>query len=199
MFSVPCDTVLVEVKNFVYNHYREIIILDFNHFYDMGPELHRELIGQIHAILGDILVPKSKTPHVTPGELWATKQRVIVTYDNEISGSYPDIWAGNAIASPWPNTTKTDELQQKLTKWIQERDNDVFLVTQGVCTPDTDMVAKTLVPGSHGNISSLANAVTPQICQWIRSHWSALPLNIVIVDCFHVSEFIDACVQMNAR
>jgi hypothetical protein len=61
---------LNSVAKFVTKYPREVVIVDFNHFYGMTQQLHLELIKMIHETFGDALASRKRTPTSPLREFW---------------------------------------------------------------------------------------------------------------------------------
>lgn len=73
---------LQQVLRFVKKHPREIIILDFNHFYGMNVELHMKLIAIIHSILDDCLTNRRLGPTSALRDFWKAKAGSLLVPSN---------------------------------------------------------------------------------------------------------------------
>lgn len=165
MYSVNIDSVINDVSRFIKEHPKEIIILDFNHLYNMK-SAHETLFNKLNTSLTDILgksklIPRSQTVNQTLNELWKGNQQVIVIYDDkETVNKHPELWSQDSIFSPWPNKQNTDDLKSSLQKILDgnlfnlkksnfecsKSDNcekiskNKFFVLQGVLTADTQVI-----------------------------------------------------------
>lgn len=74
---------LHEINNFLNKHSKEIVLLDFNHFYDFNEQCgHDQLIHLIHEIFGTKLCTTARTINqCTLNHLWSNKQQVILLYE----------------------------------------------------------------------------------------------------------------------
>lgn len=74
---------LEEINEFLHENPQEIVLLDFNHFYDFNEKCgHQELIDLIHVVFGEKLCTTAKTIHeCTLNYLWQRKQQVILLYE----------------------------------------------------------------------------------------------------------------------
>jgi GGDEF domain-containing protein len=74
---------LEEINEFLNKHSKEIILLDFNHFYDFNDQCgHDQLIHLIHEIFGKKLCTTARTiSQCTLNYLWNNKQQVILLYE----------------------------------------------------------------------------------------------------------------------
>jgi GGDEF domain-containing protein len=74
---------LEEINEFLNKHTKEIILLDFNHFYDFNNQYgHDQLIHLIHEIFGKKLCTRARTINeCTFNYLWNNKEQVILLYE----------------------------------------------------------------------------------------------------------------------
>lgn len=182
-YSVPVTQVLSDVSTFLQQNPNEIVILDFNHLYDMGDSDHAKMMGYLESYLGPFLLPNTFTPQSTLNSIWAQSGRVIVMYDDKTQvqqSSY--LWSQDRISSPWPNTTDSAELFEKLDSTLATAPPDKLFVLQGVLTPDGSTVAAGMV-GSPSSLQQMAQTVTPQVISWLRQQVGR-GVNIVIADWF---------------
>ncbi|RWS07930.1 PI-PLC X domain-containing protein 3-like protein [Dinothrombium tinctorium] len=133
-----------EIDNFLTTYSKEIVILDFQHFYSVSDEQHKRLIGKITEIFGSKVCPfmEFKSPDRTSlKNLWSNKYQVLVYYRNEEMCKYnPKLWPSLLLPNPWANTMDVNYLVKFLTKNVESRDEHAFYVTQGVLTPDNKCV-----------------------------------------------------------
>ena len=74
-----------EIKRYLDQHPKEIVLLDFNHFYDFNDQCgHDQLIHLIHEVFGSKLCTTARIIHdCTLNYLWNQKQQVILLYDHQ--------------------------------------------------------------------------------------------------------------------
>lgn len=74
---------LEEINEFLKQHPSEIVLLDFNHFYDFNDERdHDQLIHLIHEVFGTKLCTTARTiEECTLNYLWSHQQQVILLYE----------------------------------------------------------------------------------------------------------------------
>lgn len=187
MWSVPVSDVLNQVSDFVNQNPKEIVLLDFNHFYDMTPAIHAALAASIISMFGSKLAPNSVTTDVTVNELWENGQQVIVFYDDTetVNATQGKLWPESAISSPWPQTDDLNTLQTYLANELPNN-SETFFVLQGVLTPtwstEKDGLAAAVFSSNPASLHELATKVTPVVTSWIANGWWTQGLNIVIVD-----------------
>ena len=67
---------LDSVSSFLSEHQREVVLLDFNHFFNMEEEHHAMLISLLSSHFGDLLLPVSKVQEVTLSDMWNQGKQV---------------------------------------------------------------------------------------------------------------------------
>jgi GGDEF domain-containing protein len=75
---------LEEINEFLNQHSKEIVLLDFNHFYDFNEHCgHDQLIHLIHEVFGKKLCTTVRIIHeCTLNYLWNNHQQVILLYEH---------------------------------------------------------------------------------------------------------------------
>ncbi|KAJ7847258.1 PLC-like phosphodiesterase [Mycena olivaceomarginata] len=179
---------------------KEVILLDFNHFYDMNPADHAKLASMLQTTFGNKLAPASLGADVTLNQLWSTSYRIIIFYDHAATvDSNPFLWSQSTISSPWPNVQDVGALHSALADKLPN-EGSTFFVLQGILTPDGAMIAAGLVPFSSApsSLTGVAQAVTPAVVGWL-SQWGNQGINIVICDWFNCTNaYVNMLLQMNA-
>ena len=74
---------LEEINAFLHQHPKEVVLLDFNHFYDFDERTgHEQLIALIHRVFGKRLCTTARTINeCTLNYLWNHQQQVILLYE----------------------------------------------------------------------------------------------------------------------
>ncbi|CAD6940747.1 unnamed protein product, partial [Tilletia controversa] len=114
LFSVSIDDVLAQVDTFLSESGKEneVVLLDFNHFFNYDAAAHADLASRIKTQLNNKLAPASLTANVTLDQLWKSSGRVVTFYSDNTSVTQNDfLWSPKIISSPWPDMrTATDVL-----------------------------------------------------------------------------------------
>ena len=195
---------LREVRNFLDLNPHEIIILDFNHFYNMSPSAHSMLLADLHTILGDKLVPPPfsisnyKMWGATLQALWQSPYRVIVLYhEDENIGPYPNIWPGTYIEAPWANTYSINTLLETLeSDYINKRrsSNDTLYCWQGVVTPSAKHIASSPLSG----LKHRSSQATREFTKWVKDKIPGpQEINICVADFVEKHDFIPTVIRLN--
>lgn len=91
-----------DIKNFIKNRRKEIIVLDFNHFYPRDSFNHEELLDELWgAFKEDIVYPPSECEYYKIKDIWDTNRQIIVFYDpgdcSAYKNKFPWIWPASSF------------------------------------------------------------------------------------------------------
>uniref|UniRef100_A0A0X3Q3X1 PI-PLC X domain-containing protein 3 n=2 Tax=Schistocephalus solidus TaxID=70667 RepID=A0A0X3Q3X1_SCHSO len=178
-FAREVTSELFNVRTFLRENPKEVVILDFNHIYQCDDASALRLQTSVKQVFPGMLAPHTGSiPSLN--ELWSTGHQVICIF--HCGPCIPEVWPAGCIQSPWPNTTDVDKLFQFLDANGPVDDN-TFHVSQNILTPDAAFVFANLSKG----LDSLAGPAGVRTMQWLRQRKAAplgqsRRLNIVIVD-----------------
>ncbi|GAX29164.1 hypothetical protein FisN_7Hh235 [Fistulifera solaris] len=204
VYCVNIDTVLDEVAKFLGNHPKEIVLLDFNHLYEMTPEHHKLLAARITQKLGPKMASQKEglSPDSPVREYWEKNAQAVVIYHDEAThnASNGKLWFKNCIDSKWPEANDTETLRSKLENTVEARPKNKFFVLQGILTPDTDLIKKEIFEG-RGDLSirNIAKRATPKVSNWVEDDWDGKTQNIVMVDFFNDCSMVTPVINMNKK
>lgn len=197
---------LDDIARFANDHKREIIIVDFQHLVNFEFDDHVELTEYCikHPVLGPRLAGNHLGADGTFLDFWKADKNVVMFYNEGFRHFSHLYWKRCSIENPWHNTPKKHTLQQKLLDGITQRHEHKFHVSQLILTPDVYRV----VGGFFSDVSSLFNLTIPAVSGLIRdSHVlealeqrarsAGTHLNIVIVDFYEHSCFVERCLNIN--
>jgi hypothetical protein len=192
-----------EINVFLEKHPKEIVLLDFNHFYTINDADHKTVVETVLGIFGDKVCPRqSDSPvKVSLSDMWKSNWQVIIFYHiDEIVEKYKELWFASFIPSPWADTMDVKSLLQFLTKNYQQK-HDRFEVCQGVITPQT----KTIVAHLGGSVrKNCADKLNPLFTAWLKEkvRWSSSTgepggINICIMDFVETFDYIHQVLALN--
>ena len=200
LFGWTIDQVLDEVNRFVANYPKEIVILDFNHFYKMDQAAHKTLADTLDASFSKILrAPGAQGPNVTLQEMWKKKENVIVIYnETDVVDAHPHFWSPHFIHSPWPNTDDTNQLLEILKEQSEASSvsENTFQVTQAVLTPTIKTISRHVTCTLKDVLASECNR---QVTEWLKTlrGTTSHKFNIIIADFVELSGFIPTVISLN--
>ena len=76
LYAQEVPTFLKNVRDFLVLHPKEVVLLDFNHFYEMTLEQHDQLLDTIGSIFEDKLWPRGTIENTTLANMWADEKQV---------------------------------------------------------------------------------------------------------------------------
>ncbi|XP_026178078.1 PI-PLC X domain-containing protein 3 isoform X1 [Mastacembelus armatus] len=192
----PVREGLEQISSFLSAHAREVVFLDFNHFYGVQNLHHEKLVAMLKEVFGEKLCPVVFAQEVTLQYLWEKEYQVLVFYHHPMALEVPFLWPGQMMPSPWANTTDPEKLVQFLQASITDRRRKgTFFVSQVVLTPKASTVMKGVASGLRETITERA---LPGMMQWIRSQRPGESgINIITADFVELGEFISAVITLN--
>ncbi|XP_061613989.1 PI-PLC X domain-containing protein 2 [Phyllopteryx taeniolatus] len=187
---------LIEINSFLREHRKEVIFLDFNHYYVMGSEHHEYLIKMLQEVFSSKLCKNCEVETVTLDYLWERKYQVIVFYHHPSAQGVPVMWPGNKIPAPWANTTEPGKLIQFLETTLKQRAKQgSFHVSQAILTPRVNTVARGLVWGLR---NYLVERNLPAIMSWVEVQRPGSDgVNIITSDFVELSDFANIVIRLN--
>ncbi|PWA15800.1 hypothetical protein CCH79_00008912 [Gambusia affinis] len=196
LFSATVREGLEQISSFLSAHAKEVVFLDFNHFYGVQNLHHEKLVAMLKEVFGEKLCPVVFAQEVTLKYLWEKEYQVLVFYHHPMALEVPFLWPGQMMPAPWANTTDPEKLVQFLQASVTDRRRKgTFFVSQVVLTPKASTVMKGVASGLRETITERA---LPGMMQWIRSQRPGENgINIITADFVELGEFISAVISLN--
>lgn len=195
-YGPPVTPCLKEMNSFLIEHPKEVILLDFNHFYQMTPVLHRHLLSVLTNVFGAKLCPPARMQDLTLNKMWENNRQVVAIYHDSIIDKYAQFWSFSSIKSFWANTTDPDEMVSFLDNaYHHPRNQDIFHCFQGVLTPRK----KTIMSNLRGSLKNiLVVKAAPVYVNWLRDKQAGSSgINICIMDFIEMEGYIPTVVGLN--
>jgi len=198
LYGYPIKKLLIEINNFLNSHPKEVVILDFNHFYSLTPQLHQRLVQNILKVFADkIYSPSTKGINSSLDDIWSVKKQVIIVYSNEqMVKQVKLLWPSKFIDSPWFNTSSISTLINDLDNRFHTLKDQSFNIFQAILTPQTT----TVITKPAGSLkSSLALKGNEVISTWIDKVFNQKQhgVNIVILDFCETSDNVAKLLELN--
>lgn len=154
LFSAKVKEGLEEINAFLIEHPKEVVFLDFNHFYGMQKCHHEKLVQMLKDTYGNKMCPAIFAHEVSLQYLWEKEHQVLVFYHSPVAVEVAFLWPGQMMPAPWANTTDTEKLIQFLQASITERrKKGSFFISQVVLTPKASTVVKGVASGLRETIT----------------------------------------------
>ena len=201
LFGHEMDTILAQILYFLEEHPKEIIFLDFNHFYGMSDDNHEELIDCINAYVGHKMCPTQSTSDLTLETMWKNNWQVLTFYHYpNKQKEHLELWPGSAMTSPWPNEVGVSDLIKALENEYENKrpeQTNGFYVFQGVLTPDTSYVIKHLTDTIK---KCLCDKIAAPFVSWV-SEKTAGPkgIGVCILDYVEEANYINSVIGLNQK
>jgi hypothetical protein len=171
---------------------------------------HEKLLNLVYEALGDKAAAHDNKfgQSSKVKEFWDKGYQAIVFYQRHelVKDVYGGkVWPMWRIQSPWPESSGTDDLYNKLEGNIKRRNadhTDKLFVLQGILTPDVELIKNGLMDGDGLSIKGYARRASPRVVDWCEDDWmksNDRPLNIVIVDFYDGCSMIPALLNYNRR
>lgn len=188
---------LVEVNVFLTKNPGEVVVLDFQHFYEFSVEDHHSLIAALESIYGSKLSQRVRDIRSLSLETMKENgEQVVVIYRCNIARDSPLVWPSGVWPTPWPDKLKVSDLVDYLNAELHGRNGSVGLVTQCLLTVDTAYVIK----HPFSNLKKLASLTNRKILPWIECQQPGPSgINTVICDFIHSFDFVKTIVQLNLQ
>jgi hypothetical protein len=167
LYCEPIDKPFQEIMEFLNEHPKELIILDFQHFYAFQDSDHHRLKDIVINMFGERIFGKNHNKNrlsdLTLQRAEEEGRQVIVIY-RETKEVVDRFWYANHFPTPWPDTTRVSDLRDFLDRRLKKRKPDIGFVSQMVITPD----ARFIVPKFY---SSLKKQCAERVCRRLYQSW----------------------------
>ncbi|XP_034557455.1 PI-PLC X domain-containing protein 1 [Notolabrus celidotus] len=192
--SLTVETVLMEIREWLDAHPREVVILSFSHFLGLNQELHMLLLTTIRKIFTSKLCPKTEV--LTLRNLWALGYTVIVSYEHNMASSHSDLWPH--IPYWWANKCRAESLIEEFEHRKQHGRPGSFFVTGINLTEDL----KYICTHPTESLKDLVMSTYPTLLGWVKEQTPGSrvgSLNIIAGDFITESHFVPTVVALNGK
>lgn len=191
LYGYTIDTFFAEAKAFLDEHPREVLLLHFQHFYNMYDDDHQRLLHKLNSSFGALMCQfTEKLENLTLTSLWRKGSQVICFYNYDRLAKYhPFLWPASYIPNPWPDSDNVSNLVAFWDNLVSKgRDTSKFFVLQGIGTPQQVTVM------SHF-CSSLRTLIAPKVNaaldSWVvgKSPGGEHGVNVVMCDFIDMNDY----------
>jgi hypothetical protein len=224
--SVPVDAVLADVARFMAENPREVVLLNFQHFYGMTDDSYEALLGKLQDTLGQWMAPRTESADVTGLTLeWFWQNgRVVVFFDQDhvvINSGHPNvsfvsfelrfpalygvnrqIWSASTyLCDNWYDEhdvkTQAGKLAEVLCYGLATTRK--FFVLQCVVTPSNAMYGNEALRIYPDSLKQLGMGVSPYMLSCVQNDWASYALNVVLLDWIQPSLVTQLAYMLNQR
>jgi hypothetical protein len=199
LFGHTVDEILEEIKTFLTENPKEVVLLDFNHLYGMEIEEHVRLASLINQCFGSMLhSPRKDRSIASLQELWVAGEQVIVFYDNvPMIEMFPSFFPSVFINSQWLNTDENEKvIKQVSVQGLASKAPGQYHVTQAIATPQATTIFKNLRGSLKGSVTGKLNK---DILSLLRSSLGdkTYSFNILLFDHVEFDDLISIIIGYN--
>lgn len=195
---------LKDFRKFLDEHQKEVVILDFNHIYQMSKQDHVSLCTEIENIFTGIMLNTRKCQEngimpskMTLSKLWELSGRVLVLYGNSrVCTKNEHIWPRHEIDILWPYTPQKDLVVKNLLDAYRGLYvKDVLIVWHGILTPHSDEYFVQRLE-QFKDLHEFVSPTTKVIVEWLKSK-PDISLNILCADFVEEHDFVETVIGAN--
>ncbi|XP_063439558.1 PI-PLC X domain-containing protein 3-like [Mytilus trossulus] len=197
---------LKDIRKFLDENKKEVVLLDFNHLYNMDKHDHISLCTEMESTFSGMMLNRKKCldsdmllSKMTLSNLWELNGRVVVMYGNVRKCPNNEyIWSRNEIDILWPYTPNKELVVNNLMdqyKGLSKK--DVLVVWHGILTPHSDDNFSDRME-RFKNLHEFVTPTTEVIVNWIKSH-SSVPFNICCADFVEEHDFVKTVINANIK
>lgn len=188
---------LHEINAYLNSHPREVVILDFQHFYKFTIHDHGSLSNLIEQTFGNKICRRGVLMRdISLEHMWRHKCQVIAIYRNSFVNYNDLFWPSGSWITGWPNKINTTELLHYLDRGIATRREDVGFVSQGILTPNI----KYIITHIGSSLKKLAIKNNSKLTQWLsRQSNGRNGVNVIICDFVETFTFCEKVVSLNYK
>lgn len=197
LFGGNIEEFLNEINLFLCEHPEEIVILDFQHFYEFQAHNHEKMIHMILNIFGSKICRRQRRIREnTIDKLREYGNQILIIYRHHTTRDNDIFWPSGIWPTPWPNKVKVNELIDYLNKGLSARKDGMGFVSQGILTPTPKHIALHV----FGSLRKLAMQTNKKVVSWLESkHNGANGINVVICDFVERYQFCEKVIKLNYK
>ncbi|XP_076363721.1 PI-PLC X domain-containing protein 3-like [Tachypleus tridentatus] len=181
LYGIPVSFILADIKEFMDSHPKEIILIDFEHFFEMTNEHHEKLMKQVTEAFGSKVCPYPEDlEQATLAWMWQQEYQVITFYRHEVAKDHPFLWV-DCIEGASPDALHISDLIFFLSQnYLRERNDRTFYVSKGHLTPTVAFILRHPRSCLKDMLVSTTHAA---LYQWLKEKTAGkYGLNIVTCD-----------------
>ncbi|CAG2187633.1 unnamed protein product [Mytilus edulis] len=193
---------LKDIRKFLDENKKEVVLLDFNHLYNMGKHDHISLCTEMESTFNGMMLNRKKCldndmllSKMTLSKLWELNGRVVVMYVRKCPNN-EYIWSRNEIDILWPYTPNNELVVKNLLdqyKGLYKK--DIMVVWHGILTPHSDDNFSDRME-RFKDLHEFVTPTTEVIVDWIKS-LSDVPFNICCADFVEEHDFVKTVINAN--
>ena len=197
LFGPRVSTILNDIKVFLDNHPKEVVITHFHEFCEFTNSLHTRFADMITSIFeGMLYFPKYRMIS-SLAAIWDAGKQVIVLYSNKkVTQKHKDFWSHDYINGPLRDDVTKEELFASLDHRLNNIKSNSFNIFQGAMVPPTKAMFGNLQGSLEKDVAKVANET---VIQWLGRTYKGLKsgTNILTLDFVENGECVQLILRMN--
>lgn len=204
VYGHTISDLLNEMRAFLLSNPREVVIIDFNHFYSFTKDLHHRFIGNVLSTFEDMIYPNHTDDVITTSAMtsslssfWALNKQVVIRYTHDkVAVNYKELYPKCSIFSPWFNRDSSADLIKDLNSRFSTLRPDALNIFQAILTPRTKTVVLHPRSSLYENLVITCNL---EVKKWLRRvHTNRVHgANIVICDFICMDQCCKEIIRLN--
>ena len=200
VYGDKISKMLEEMKNFLEANPKEVLIVDFNHFYSLTDSLHERFIRDIVLKnFKDIAYCHGSSYEIDMSlkDFWDKGKQVIIRYcDAKSTNDNKELWPTEIIDSPWFNTDSVATLLPNLDSRLDTLKHGKINVFQAIFTPQNTTIIFHFTSSLEKELAVPGNT---HIKGWLEKVLSQRKkgVNVVICDFSLLSQMIPSILNLN--
>ncbi|XP_066930650.1 PI-PLC X domain-containing protein 2-like [Clytia hemisphaerica] len=182
-YGYPISNLLEEMQHFLKSHPKEVLIVDFNHFYSFSDAIHDEFSALVLKYFKSLLYPcdKATSLEVSLNDMWESEKQIIARYTSSyVCDKECQFWSEKFIDTPWFNTDDIDKLITCLDGRFDTLTKGVLNIYQAILTPQTSTIIFHVTSSLEKHLAVPGNA---RVKTWLESVYNQKKMGVNIVIC----------------
>ena len=172
---------MVEIRDYLKRYTSEVVVLDFQHMYDLDTEQADRVLAHLVQIFAGMLQRWTRLRGLSPQGMVARGKHVILMWPTGFRGQ-PDVWT-RAVDNRYVNTHRPSTLITRLDAYALHSPQSVLHVTQLILSVDDHLGDGSLRTLTEGHESELRQYVmlakrffNVVICDFVDAEFSQIVL-----------------------
>ena len=199
VYGDKISKMLEEMKAFLEENPKEVLIVDFLQFYTFTESLHERFVNDV--VLKNFkdkayIQGSSSKINMSLNDFWKNGKQVIIRYNNTaMADKYDQLWP-DIIYSPFFNTASANQLVTDLNRRFDTLKPDKFNVFQAILTPQTSTIISHFFSSLRKTLAEPGNEAIRAWLETVKNK-KKNGVNIVICDFLVLSRLADPIIKLN--
>lgn len=198
LYGSPVVEIFKQIQSFLEDHPKEVVILDFQHFYGLDQVDLTSLRHLVLQYFQSKLCPFFQdVPSLTFLHSRGLQVIVICDYFNRFC-NISWAWPRYSCPNPWANTTKASDLESFLIEGLTTRDIRRLFVSQAIFTLNLSTLLRNPFSSLEKRLARPCDKmIAKETLHQIRHNH--LPLNILMIDYVEKCDIVTSVIDLNSN